>query len=500
MFGLLAAVLCAPPASAGPRPDSIFEAAAMAPADADLLVVVDHAAKIRRGPAGDAWRAIAGAALDLSQTLRAWKGLAEALDLPQQEAFDALLGQRVVVCARRTGEAAPRPMAWALLMIVEPETARRLSTRLKVAPREIVAGLPVLSLERGSFELAIKRIRRRAIVVMAPAGEAGLLDPIAAVLSKNDRRPLIKTPAYAAFVERVNARSAAGLVFSRLSEVDGWAGAIAEPRGRTLRIREVGRLGPARPWPAPASADGWRALGDDALLWFLELAPTKVAKVRTPFYADIIATLNLPDDLQKLIGDRVGAVVRQAPDGGLDVAAGAQTVSVERIAPLLDGLMGRLSLRLSRMRGAEPGDVQPPDFGGLFPGALRTVEIDGPAAGDHAGPLWPLFGDDLRLIWTYQGAPEGEGGWAVVSTDAPLLEALGRAAESQDEKPARRRWLTIAAARPRALVELLVNRGVPLFGPLAAVRWIERVELSSWMPEPGWIEGRIAIEFAADRE
>jgi len=161
------------------------------PSGCEAAVVVTGASTQRRSAAGRALQAMLAESGAFPETKRAWLDLAAALDWPAERAFDELLGQRVALVVQDLR--APQPK-WALLMVVSAEAERRLRDRLGGAPRGAVAGMPVLSVEGGRYELMIGRpppgvdpgmvagAASSSVVLLAPGGENALFADLAPML------------------------------------------------------------------------------------------------------------------------------------------------------------------------------------------------------------------------------------------------------------------------------------------------------------------------------
>ncbi len=190
---LAAALLALAPriASAGAP---IIEAGARVPANVDALVVLDRACVARQTPAGREIVRIVDALVNRGSVDGAWTELAAHLGRTREQAFDELLGRRVAVMTRRGPGGEP---AWAVMTVVPLETERRLRERLDVAPRKIVAGHAVMSVEHGQFELTSERTDKWATLLLAPASSPALFDEIVPTLASGPAAPLSADPRFA---------------------------------------------------------------------------------------------------------------------------------------------------------------------------------------------------------------------------------------------------------------------------------------------------------------
>jgi hypothetical protein len=114
------------------------------PTRADAVVTVRDAARHRVTPAGRGLLAALDDSGSFAQTRRAWGVLATRLGWSDEQAFDEILGRRVMVVLRTS---ASGEREWALLTQVSAPTERRLRQRLLAVPRGSVAGLTVLGVE-----------------------------------------------------------------------------------------------------------------------------------------------------------------------------------------------------------------------------------------------------------------------------------------------------------------------------------------------------------------
>jgi len=153
------------------------------PADVDLVIGVSDASKLRGSLLGQrAERALRqqGATERIEP---AWKALAQELGWNQEQLFDRLLGSRAMLVVRfeRDAKGEISGTQWALCSRISRETESSLRERLKAAPRGVLDGRQVLSLERGNYELATRPTGvavaggkpAEAEVVIAPTGEGG---------------------------------------------------------------------------------------------------------------------------------------------------------------------------------------------------------------------------------------------------------------------------------------------------------------------------------------
>ena len=141
----------ASPSVAPNSPASAAAAIADIPDDADLIIVVEHASELRASTIGDAvsrFLADAGLIADLN---KAWSALADQLGLTRDEAFDRLLGQRLILVSKGASQGKAR--LWAILSDITVDTDAKLKDKLQAAPRAIDQGHQILTIENGEYQL-----------------------------------------------------------------------------------------------------------------------------------------------------------------------------------------------------------------------------------------------------------------------------------------------------------------------------------------------------------
>lgn len=195
--------------SAAAPAGNVLESAKLVPEDVGVFIAVDHAAELRRAPVGGFALAMIDSVAGFTQTFEAWDRLSAELGWTPAQAFDSLLGNRVVFAAKNAphandadakanpakvvdpartdtkdekairvglggvvvdasvpggggaagGNAVATPSigAWVLMSEISAETAARVSARIKPMPRQLVAGSPVLSIENGRFLLGLAK-------------------------------------------------------------------------------------------------------------------------------------------------------------------------------------------------------------------------------------------------------------------------------------------------------------------------------------------------------
>lgn len=452
---------------AQPTPATALRPAARTPADVlgslpddiDLAVIVDHAANLRASPVGaSAIRLLddAGALKDLQA---AWTALAQQLGWGTGEAFDRLLGRRVVLVSKAIPGTSER--RWAILSDVTPDTEARLRERLEAAPRAVDKGHQILSLEKGQYELTAHR-RTPAVpgakgdagevtLVFGPAGRAELFDQMVGVLAGGAPAPLAghDVHAQAARLGDAEALVAASFEPPRPHDADAPGeptaphapAAAVRPRWTDFVVLAGGRDDSAlRASPGAAPGTAWRsrvilrdasrrdelasvstssdaafrALSEGSLLAVVQNAPLPVALGPVAPLDSVLGWLPLPDRAKALTGDGQALALRAAGPDGAELVAGTvalRTPATRALAEVLDPAIARgVKTFEERLGVATPS---PPDFGGIAPAAARVVDI----TAAPTGPLSILSSRPLVVAWAYPplaGADAADGAPRVV--------------------------------------------------------------------------------------
>jgi hypothetical protein len=495
------------------------------PAYADAVVVVKNAAAHRRHPAGRGLMEVLESGGNLRETRRSWASLAAALGWTSDEAFDALLGERVTVLLR--GLDAAQGPDWALLTEVSPESERRLRTRLAAVPRRSVGGLAVLSIEDGSCDIAVARPVRvegsagadRVAVLIGPGG-GRLFDEIAPTLLSGRSADVLETQA-SFDVACVVRRPAEG-------ESERFVMVMAGARESGWRARVL--ASPGAIWEAPAGESRWadgplRRLEADSLLAVMSAESAVLAGTLglLPGFAGefpaVTRALRGVEGKRALISlqrTRGGATGRSAGRGPVLLARGEGSRAVE------PGVAAPLSLSIAvesfdLHRGVVEGDRQI----ALLVAALQRGEAIGSTplrmevgVGDHEARLLPLgemlesnprvremiesaFGPEPVLRWGITGGRAlgaREQGWWYASlapgraADGGLSAALGASGEG-----VMRRRISAGVIRPAELLRSAGDAGAGFLGPLWDYRSVESLRWDAWVRDDGLVEGELDI-------
>lgn len=189
--------------------DDLGRVVSRMPIGVDFVAAVDDGASLRKSLHGSPVMLAAAALRRPAAVMNAWSEFAGELGMTDAEAFDLLLGQRVIVVGSQLRADATEPPRWAILSELDPETERSLRSLLKAVPRRIVNGQPVLEFEHGSYLLATSNGRlvcgadgrfentlASTILLLAPAADRELFDQMLPLLRcDNPDRMLADVPA-----------------------------------------------------------------------------------------------------------------------------------------------------------------------------------------------------------------------------------------------------------------------------------------------------------------
>lgn len=454
--------------------DSVVAAAQGLPDDVDALIVMKDAHAFYRSPAGSALIDLAVRSAGFHATRQSWAALASELGMTSDEAVDALLSRRTLIAARWTNAGGA---AWAVEAELSPEMERKIQRALKPAPREVVAGRPVLSVEGGVMEMVLAHGTSGARMVLGPAAEPSLFLEMAAALDQPPAAPLSDTSLFREIV-RVG-RNADGLVMYRSPQQrDLWFAAVMDQRPLELEaaflvgvpgMQERGRE------IAPWSSQTFDRLSTGAYLAVLDLNQLTWGKNAggIQLLSGLGLPLEMPPDVVALLSDRFALVVRDSTTGPLDVALALETVDTTAMARAGDKWL------CAKLRGlaTDPKWKQRLDgLEGMPPTAVRTVNLAqflGSFGGWTAGPhvSW-----GARIDQANCNVDQHHGWWAVGLGPATVQE-LGRSVSDQGDQGISLPWLSLGVARPSALVDHLRESGVmvpPVMEPLRRVveiRW-----------------------------
>ncbi len=496
---LAAIVLLHAPVAA--QPSAPYAAAVALPAQAEIALVLDGASRVRTSPAGATLSsALADAGL-LAESNRAWDDLARVLGLRREEALDALLGRRVVLVM--TGLTADSPTGWASAAQVSPEIERRLRAGLGAAPRQVVAGQPILSVEQGRYELASAVFRDAgaspllrddgragpvALVLLAPAGNSALFDAMLPLVQGK----AVETPFGTSLNPAASLRESDGLLIARLSAAesakDRYAAVALHAHPNAWSANTI--AWPARLWlsgveterVSPWSRRAFDTVSKDSLASVVGIFGAAGPPAELIALAGTAAHLAWPDGLDALPAGRAMLTVHgPEPDSrdpfGLSVSIAIQVRDVEASAKTCDRAVAR-SLAVAGRDGAAA------DLGGFMPGAVRTAEVS----------IAP--GRTTTIAWAFErdteprSADSPKSGWWVMAlgptSHAPscatsLVRNTAASLTEREDKHESRRRISLGVVRPARAVSF-VTRGDDIpSGPISLLRAIDMAEWDAWI-------------------
>lgn len=535
----------APATHPGCHADDPLALVATLPASADAVIVIEGAARQRVTAAGRSLSAFLGESGLLKETAAAWGSLADSLQLSPEQAFDATLGERVVIVvdglfddAGKAGH--PR---WALLSNVCPRSEARLREALRPAPRAIEAGRPILALENGAYELATSPGGRRspddpdAMILLAPACDSALFDSLLPTLAGNPEGPtLSQCPSWSQAVKLgggdimlyVRRSQGAGgsddfLVCSARQGPDGWAARFTASPGLLWKNPTNGPLPEVRP---PA---GFDALAKGAMAAYCGPLTAPADHDRhDPLALGLPLPQRVPTELAGVLGPTVLLTLHDGPGAGaLSLSLAVQTRDTPAAASLGDRLLSRLIARraVPSQPPADPvvaagatsvvvpvsshTDADAPDFRNLRPGDPRVVELTDTRTSSEPGHTY--------LTWSFPGSKDpGVGGpstgWWLINLlqDAPggrsgeqgarraLAHLEGAAAGGPTPKGAAP-VVSLARLHPDRLARVL-GHGLPpsCSGLISSLRWIDSVEWTLTRDSDSRIAGSFSVRMKSE--
>lgn len=471
----LASMLWLAPVCAQAREDGLTHALRAVPADADFCLAVRDGASLRRTVPGrfirDAFETFAPRN-EATRDASTFATVVRSLGLESEDdPFDRLLGTSFVFVMRRADDG---ELGWALRSDVSKNTFAILRRELAPAPREVVNGRTLYSVEDGRFRMFVDRSEEGATLTIAPADSDALLREMLRAAGDESLTRRGVFPGSDTLLDEADALCYADL--SALSDEPddrgpAWVGLTANVHDTQVAITALVRApdlaGPAdmpfRPWPAR---------------WFNELEPNAIALAFDRTNSEMLElVLGAPDEGRKGIlpwqlpaevsvfaSHRAAAYVRARKGGGLDMALAMETDDVRALANAIDNAMPELLACDERT------------YVGLPVSAVRTCDVDA---------VTPLIGDrgQAQLAWNFRIAgdcnEDQESGWWAVGLGPSAVSALGRALSLEPLVPEEQQLPLISkgVVRPSLLISAARDAGLD-FGVEGAL--VARIHEVSW--------------------
>lgn len=440
-------------AGRAPERMSAVDAVSGLPDALDLVLVADDLARARTGRVGEAAVRLLtdnGAFQDVDA---AWSALATQLGWSRAEAFDAIMGRRVVLVSRSTPtksqtqtqqSTSEYTRQWAMLCDVSISTELRLKDKLRVATRSIDQGHRILSVESGAFELTSHRRQDTegsdaVTLVLAPSGDGALFDDLVAGLAKPSAAPLggrsVMTEAaklgecdilLLANTTQRETPAPAGVSADTATPISNepWSHFVCvaakhEREDQTawrakvlMREPELGRSLAGVP---SSSTDVFDAMSPGSLMTIVQ----PVMLPRTAQVAEAAQTAGQsakPLPLEAITRDAVAKLLPGAKLAELVPEDGRIALSLKTIGRGDQQVVGTLALELASVSAAAPvidaamartiGSVErslgvttpaPMDFQGVAPSACRTVRVVPP----ENSPIRVLVTEPIAVSWQF---------------------------------------------------------------------------------------------------
>lgn len=460
-----------------PRDSGAIDAVAGLPDDLDMIVVIDRAADLRKSPVGVGALRFLDEAGTLTDVTKAWAALADQLGWSEAEAFDRLLGTRVVLASRATGEADRR---WAMLSDVSADTDRRLRERLIVSPRGISQGHQILSVENGEFELVTHRMSQaklatqkagaqadneRFMLVFGPTGRGELLDELLGTLTKGgSASPMRQQDAF----EQARSQGAADVLVMTSTSPRGaakelWRDFVIMTASRTLEPATGGLGGSS--WRAGVlvrdraqqdllramavtDSGSFDALSSGALLAVIQNAPLPPSMGFGLSGASILSALPMPADARAMLTPRQAVAVRLiGRDERMSTSVAVHSTNPGRLARVMDAAVARgvdaFEQRMNQGAQNAPVSTSAMDYAGIAPEAVRVLPL--PATG--TSPMSMLTTRPLVLSWVYATRPGLNGPFNTHQRACSVEQLAAPAVLAPKLDDGRAGWMVINAAQ-----------------------------------------------------
>jgi hypothetical protein len=446
----------------------------LAPSRVDLVISIDDLREFRESSLGASWAEVLTILYPRDGDARlAWGQLASMFGKDERTTFDALFGQRVTLMCEGIWDE-EEPTRWMIVSRVGDGFEKRLVKGLKAAPREIVGGVAIHSLERGRFYLAPIVRDGGSEIVVCPRDSRELM---MSFLEGEDRARIDSES-----IRTLQASDA--LVWVRGDDVDPWwgAGAVSFQRNMTSvdvlmhfeNEQEIGERWDATSWAHRQDGD--------------------VARVteRAGDVLPISPSISPSGSFEKLfeearsVPERSMILARAGEGGGsLDVGFGLVFEADDGLAFEIDRTTAGFLVWASRMLGLED---ERHDFDGKYPDALRVVRMDEnlrlPLVGDEPmSVMWKrVRGGEDREWWGWGMSPE-----VIGSLDPGDVEEGLVRGEMRD-------WLSVGSVAVSRLLGIAHESGFEAPKRVRPLTLLESVDWWLWLEDAHTARGTLLLE------
>ena len=483
-------------AAGGARAASVFDTVGLLPATAETVVVVHDGATMRRSAVGRAAIDAVTQLVGFGETGRAWQTVSAALEMGPDEAFDALLGERMAF-ASREDEADKKH--WVLVSQIRDDVRQRMLRALKTAPREVIEGAVVLGIEDGAYAMVLLERAEGTLVIIGPGGRDPMVVEVVRSLRKAGAAALASGPELALMRQLGTGGHANLLALVRHKSDDGaWTGFVGVARDDALVANfRVEMPGLAH---VPVENTVWtratfNKLSEGALAAAVDISgPMDV----TGPAADLLLPMGISDAMKAVMGSRVAMVIRPGMHGPIEAAISIETTDTTAMARAGDRWIDQMLSGLPVGSGGH--QLRANQFVSMPPTASRAIDLSRqvPAMRDNGWNAGPMVAWNSR-IEIEDCNPGQHQGWWTVGVGTGTVGALSTLMAARTPDAVAIPWVSMGVARPEALLKAAATLGwtVP-----EALQPIGRVHEVSWEAmrtrRPTEMVGRLRVEVRAD--
>jgi hypothetical protein len=483
-----------PSASAQQPAPELIDELGWLPADVDLVLAVRGMTGVRAMPLGQGTTTLVQTGILIggagqSRAIKAWRTLSAKLGFDEDEAFDALLGDRFV-CATRVRQGGGHD--WVMYSRTTPGIARLVRERLDVAPREIKHDRVLMSLEGGAYRLGSLISGNEAWLMLAPTDRDGLFQQISDSKGEPGWAPLGATRPMHEIRSLGDGDLALYMTLGH-GENAGWLGVIAGARGDSVTFRMISDPGKALPAVEPWPTTMFDELRDGALLTHIERLPTgEQARAIDQAHDDaesmwdnIRKLLEIPhrmlgQDLNLILGRRLALSAFPKPGGGISLGIGLEASDVKALATPGDAAMRSMVDSIRSFYDAHEAGFS---FVGALPRAKRQITLETWEKRERLPP----FGASMPITWSFRDAlGRAPAGWWVVGSDEDAFDRSAEALTAGDDPNGGGEtapWLMLMEAHPAAIIESLRTGGVQFPEALRGLGAVESIRMRTWISD-----------------